>query len=155
MPLVRRVAANSDLCVEQHTQRVFREGEARRAPAARPFAEMPLVGVEPAAEPIQLVVLADLVRALVQVAVQADLVAVFREQVDLRRIFLDDPARHEKGQPQLAARELLDQPRDRDQRVVRYVPRIGRVDCYALRRSEFGRSGTETDPNELHAVARS
>ena len=29
------------------------------------------------------------------------LVAVFREQVDLRRIFLDDPARHEKGQPQL------------------------------------------------------
>ena len=31
------------------------------------------------------------------------LVAVFREQVDLRRIFLDDPARHEKGQPQLAA----------------------------------------------------
>src|SRR6516225_9615125 len=66
------------------------------APAARPVAEMPLVGVEPAAEPIQLVVLADLVRALVQVAVQPDLVAVFREQVDLRRIFLDDPARHEK-----------------------------------------------------------
>src|SRR6516162_10866093 len=76
----------------------------------------PLVGVEPAAQPVQLVVLADLVRALVQVAVQPDLVAVFREQVNLRRIFLDDPARHEKGQPQLAARELLDQPRDRDQR---------------------------------------
>jgi hypothetical protein len=38
---------------------------------------------------------------------------------------------------------------------VRWVPRIGHIDCYALRLSEFGRSGTETDPSELHAVAGS
>jgi hypothetical protein len=50
-----------DAGVEQHAQRLFREGEARRAPAARPVAEMTLVGVEPAAEPMQLVALADLV----------------------------------------------------------------------------------------------
>src|SRR4029077_3789089 len=35
---------------------------------------------------------------------------------------------------------------------IRWVPRIGHVDCYALRRSEFGRSNKETDPNQLHAV---
>jgi len=35
---------------------------------------------------------------------------------------------------------------------IRWVPRIGHVDCYALRRSEFGRSDKETDPNQLHAV---
>jgi hypothetical protein len=35
---------------------------------------------------------------------------------------------------------------------IRYVPRIGHVDCYALRRSKFGRSDKETDPNQLHAV---
>jgi hypothetical protein len=38
------------------------------------------------------------------------------------------------------------------QTAIRWVPRIGHVDCYALRRSEFGRSDTETDPNPLHAV---
>jgi hypothetical protein len=36
---------------------------------------------------------------------------------------------------------------------IRWVPGIGHVDCYALRRSEFGRSDKETDPNKLHAVA--
>jgi hypothetical protein len=36
---------------------------------------------------------------------------------------------------------------------IRWVPRIGHVDCYALRRSEFGRSDKETDLDQLHAVA--
>jgi hypothetical protein len=49
---------------------------------------------------------------------QCDLVAVFEQQIDLRRIFLDDPAGNKKGQMQIAARELVDQARDRDQRVV-------------------------------------
>jgi hypothetical protein len=38
---------------------------------------------------------------------------------------------------------------------IRWVPRIGHVDCYALRRSEFGRSDEETDPDQLHAVNQS
>jgi len=29
---------------------------------------------------------------------------------------------------------------------------VGHVDCYALRRSEFGRPDTEAGPNHLHAV---
>jgi hypothetical protein len=35
---------------------------------------------------------------------------------------------------------------------IRYVPKIGHVDCYALRRSDFGRFEKETDSNQLHAV---
>jgi hypothetical protein len=37
---------------------------------------------------------------------------------------------------------------------IRWVPQVGHVDCYALRRSEFGRSDKETDPHQLHAVTR-
>jgi hypothetical protein len=36
---------------------------------------------------------------------------------------------------------------------IRFVPNIGHVDCYALRRREFGRSDKETDPDWLHTVA--
>lgn len=32
---------------------------------------------------------------------------------------------------------------------IRWVPRIGHVDCYALRRSEFGRSNKEIDPEPV------
>jgi hypothetical protein len=35
---------------------------------------------------------------------------------------------------------------------IRWVPRIGHVDCYALRRIEFGRSDKGTDPAQLYAV---
>jgi hypothetical protein len=35
---------------------------------------------------------------------------------------------------------------------IRYVPKIGYVDCYALRRGEFGRTDKETNRNQLHAV---
>jgi hypothetical protein len=35
---------------------------------------------------------------------------------------------------------------------IRYVPKIGRIDCYALRRSEFGRTDKDTDPDQLHVV---
>jgi hypothetical protein len=37
---------------------------------------------------------------------------------------------------------------------IRYVPRVGYVDCYALRRSKFGRTDKDTDPDELRVVAR-
>src|SRR3984893_12319111 len=76
------------------------------------------IGLEPAAGPIELVVFVALVRPLVEIAVQCDLVAMLEQKVDLRRVFLDDPARNEEGQAQIAARELLDEARDRDQRVV-------------------------------------
>jgi hypothetical protein len=36
---------------------------------------------------------------------------------------------------------------------IRYVPKIGHVDCYALRRSQFGRTDEDTDPDQLHVVA--
>jgi hypothetical protein len=90
----------------------------RDTAAARLGAEMFAIGLEPAAEPIQLVVFVDLVRPLVKIAVQRDFVAVFEQQVDLRRVLLDDPAGNEEGQVQIAARELLDEARNRDQRVV-------------------------------------
>ena len=83
---------------------MFRKGEARRPPAARLGAEMFAIGLEPAAEPIQLVVFVDLVRPLVEIAVQRDFVAVFEQEVDLRRVLLDDPAGNEEGQVQIAAR---------------------------------------------------
>jgi hypothetical protein len=35
---------------------------------------------------------------------------------------------------------------------IRYVPKIGYVDCYALRRSQFGRSEKETNRTQLHEV---
>jgi hypothetical protein len=83
---------------------------------------MLLIGVERAAEPIAFVVLVDLVRPLVEIAVQRDLVTVPQQQVDLRRVFLDNPAGNEEGLARAEARELLDEARDRDQRVV--APRI-------------------------------
>jgi hypothetical protein len=36
---------------------------------------------------------------------------------------------------------------------IRYVPHVGYVDCYALRRSKFGRTDKDTDPDELRVVA--
>jgi Domain of unknown function (DUF927) len=42
---------------------------------------------------------------------------------------------------------------DTDRIAIRWVPKIGRVDCYALRRSEFGRTDKDTDPDQLRAVA--
>jgi NAD(P)-dependent dehydrogenase (short-subunit alcohol dehydrogenase family) len=36
---------------------------------------------------------------------------------------------------------------------ISYVPEIGHVNCYALRRSQFGRPDEDTDPNPLHVVA--
>jgi hypothetical protein len=36
---------------------------------------------------------------------------------------------------------------------IRWIPKIGRIDCYALRRSEFGRTDKDTDPDQLHVVA--
>jgi hypothetical protein len=36
---------------------------------------------------------------------------------------------------------------------IRYVPRIGHVDCYALRRSQFGRTDKDTDPDQLRVAA--
>jgi hypothetical protein len=38
--------------------------------------------------------------------VQCDLVAVLEQQVDLRRVFLDDPGGDEKGQVQIATCKL-------------------------------------------------
>jgi hypothetical protein len=35
---------------------------------------------------------------------------------------------------------------------IRYAPKIGYVDCYALRRSQFGRSEKETNRTQLHEV---
>jgi hypothetical protein len=35
---------------------------------------------------------------------------------------------------------------------IRYVPKIGYIDCYALRRSQFGRSDKETTRTQLHEV---
>jgi hypothetical protein len=36
---------------------------------------------------------------------------------------------------------------------IRYVPKIGHVNCYALRRSQFGRPDKDTEANPLHVVA--
>src|SRR5215813_11232710 len=101
---------------------MFREGEAWRPPAARTAADLFAESVEPAAEPIEFVILADLVRPLVEITVQCDLMPVLLQKVDLRRVFLNDPAGHEEGQVQITARELLAKARDRNQRV---VPRPG------------------------------
>src|SRR5215831_21294571 len=97
---------------------MFREGEAWRPPAARTAADLFAVSVEPAPEPIEFIILVDLVRPLVEITVQCDLMPVFLQKVDLRRVFLNDPAGHEEGQVQITARELLAEARDRDQRVV-------------------------------------
>jgi hypothetical protein len=36
---------------------------------------------------------------------------------------------------------------------VRWVPKIGRVDCYALRRSQFGRTDNDVEPEQVCVVA--
>ena len=46
----------------------------------------------------------------------------------------------------LHERSLLAQRPERDRYTVGWVPNIGAVDCYALRRSEFGRSEEATVP---------
>ena len=42
---------------------------------------------------------------------------------------------------------------DKSRVAVRWVPKIGRVACYALRRSEFGRTDRSIDPDQLRVVA--
>ena len=42
----------------------------------------------------------------------------------------------------LSSRDLLAR-REKERLTVRYVPKIGHVQCYALRRSEFGRTSTD------------
>ena len=41
---------------------------------------------------------------------------------------------------------------DANRIAIRWVPKIGRVDCYALRRSGFGRTDKDTDPDQLRVV---
>jgi len=53
-----------------------------------------------------------------KIPVQSDLVPVLQQQVDLRRVLLDDPAGNKESLAQLELCKLLDQARDRDQRVV-------------------------------------
>jgi len=36
---------------------------------------------------------------------------------------------------------------------IRWVPKIGRVDCYALRRSQFGRTDNDVEPEQVRVVA--
>src|SRR5580704_14449347 len=76
------------------------------------------VGVEAPTEPIQLIVLADLIRTLVEISMERNFVTVRRQEIDLRRILLDDPTGNEKGEAQIAARELIDEARDRDRWIV-------------------------------------
>jgi hypothetical protein len=42
---------------------------------------------------------------------------------------------------------------DKTRIAIRWIPKIGHIDCYALRRSEFGRTDADTDPDQLHVVA--
>ncbi len=42
---------------------------------------------------------------------------------------------------------------DKTRIAIRWVPKIGRVDCYALWRSKFGRTDKDTDRDELRVVA--
>jgi Domain of unknown function (DUF927) len=42
---------------------------------------------------------------------------------------------------------------DKTRIAIRWIPKIGHIDCYALRRSEFGRTDADTDPDQLHVMA--
>jgi hypothetical protein len=54
----------------------------------------------------------------------------------------------------LDRRGLLAQRTESDRFCVRWVPKVGKVTCYALRRSEFGRSDAVVDPEETLTVRR-
>jgi hypothetical protein len=52
----------------------------------------------------------------------------------------------------LARRGLLAKRTESDRLYVRFVPKVGKVDAYALSRSQFGRCGDVTDPDTTLAV---
>lgn len=52
----------------------------------------------------------------------------------------------------LNQRGLLARCTEADRFCIRWVPGVGKVTCYALRRSEFGRSSMEVDPEEAFTV---
>lgn len=52
----------------------------------------------------------------------------------------------------LARRGLLAKRTESDRLYVRFVPKVGRVEAYALSRSEFGRCGDTTDPDTAFTV---
>src|SRR5207248_11629414 len=68
---------------------MLRKREARRPPAAGCGAEMLFVGVEPAVKPVEFVIFAYIVRALVQIAVEGDFVTVLDRQIDRVRALRD------------------------------------------------------------------
>jgi hypothetical protein len=56
----------------------------------------------------------------------------------------------------LNRREMLAKRTEADRFYVRYIPKVGRIDSYALRRSEFGRSESawDTETFTVHAGGR-
>ena len=52
----------------------------------------------------------------------------------------------------LARRGLIAKRTETDRLYVRYVPKVGRVEAYALSRSEFGRCNDATDPDTVLTV---
>jgi hypothetical protein len=52
----------------------------------------------------------------------------------------------------LARRGLLAKRTESDRLYVRFVPKVGRVEAYALSRLEFGRCGDTTDPDAALTV---
>ena len=49
-------------------------------------------------------------------------------------------------------REMLAKRTESDRLYVRFVPKVGRIHCYALRRCEFGRNEHAAEPPVIHAI---
>jgi hypothetical protein len=54
----------------------------------------------------------------------------------------------------LARRGLLAKRTERDRLYVRHIPKVGRIDAYALSRSQFGRCNDAMDPDSALNVVQ-
>src|SRR6478609_7814523 len=97
---------------------MLREGEAGRAPAARTRAGVAFERADRALQPVEFVFRRLLVRALVKVAMQRELVTAFEQKVNSRRIFFDAPTGHEERLTHAETLQQPDEARHGDQWVV-------------------------------------